>query len=85
MASPRTGAGAFSAMVDAVVLENAFKQGKNIDESLNLYNQNTVYRGRELHNRSRRSASYFAPKNRKAVSPKVLIERLQSHRTLNLE
>lgn len=85
MASPRTGAGAFSAMVDAVVLETAFKQGGNIEESLKLYNQNTVYRGRELHNRSRKSASYFAPENRKIVSPKVLLERFQSQQTLNLE
>ena len=85
MASPRTGAGAFSAMVDAVVLENAFKQGKNIDESLKLYNQNTVFRGKELYNHSRKSASYFVPKNRKIVSPKVLLERLQSQQTLNME
>ena len=85
MASPRTGAGAFSAMVDAVVLENAFKQGKNIDNSLKLYNQNTVDRGKELYNRSRKSASYFAPENRKIVSPKVLVERLQSQQTLDME
>ena len=85
MASPRTGAGAYSAMVDAVVLETAFKQGQNMDESLKLYNQNTVDRGRELYNRSRQSASYFAPGNRKIVSPKVLVERLQSQQTLNME
>jgi 2-polyprenyl-6-methoxyphenol hydroxylase-like FAD-dependent oxidoreductase len=78
MASPRTGAGAFSAMVDAVVLEAAFKQGKNIDESLKMYNENTVERGRELFNRSRKSASYFAPKDIKIVSPKNIMERLQS-------
>lgn len=85
MASPRTGAGAYSAMVDAVVLETALKQGKNIDETLKLYNQNTVNRGRELHNRSRKSASYFAPENRKTVAPKELLERLQSQQTLNME
>jgi hypothetical protein len=45
--------------------ETAFKQGKNIDELLKLYNQNTVYREKELYNRSRKSASYFAPKNKK--------------------
>jgi 2-polyprenyl-6-methoxyphenol hydroxylase-like FAD-dependent oxidoreductase len=84
MASPRTGAGAYAAMVDAVVLETTFKQGKNINESLKLYNQNTVDRGRELYNHSRKSASYFAPKNRKIVSPKALIEILQSQQTLNL-
>ena len=81
MASTRTGAGAYSAMVDAVVLESAFKQGKNIEESLKLYNQNTVDRGKELYNRSRKSASYFAPKNRKIVSPKVLVERFQNQQT----
>jgi hypothetical protein len=65
-------------MVDAVVLEAAFKQGKNIDESLKMYNENTVERGRELFNRSRKSASYFAPKDIKIVSPKNIMERLQS-------
>lgn len=85
MASPRTGAGAYSAMVDAVVLEAAFKQGENIHKSLKLYNRNTVDRGKELYKRSQKSASYFAPKNRKIVSPKVLIERLQSQQTLNME
>jgi 2-polyprenyl-6-methoxyphenol hydroxylase-like FAD-dependent oxidoreductase len=85
MASPRTGAGAYSAMVAAVVLETAFKQGKNIDESLKLYNRNTADRGRELYNRSRQSASYFTPGNRKIVSPKVLVERLQSQQNLNME
>ena len=45
--------------------ETAFKQGKNIDESLKLYNKNTVYREKELYNRSPKSASYFAPKNKK--------------------
>lgn len=82
MASPRTGAGAYSAMVDAIVLEAAFKQGKNIDEALNLYNQNTVERGQELYNRSRKSAAYFAPENKKVVSPKTLIERLLNQQTL---
>jgi 2-polyprenyl-6-methoxyphenol hydroxylase-like FAD-dependent oxidoreductase len=85
MASPRTGAGAYTAMVDAVVLEAALKQGKNIDESLKLYNQNTVDRGKELYHHSRKSASYFAFENRKIISPKVLIERLQSQQTLNME
>jgi 2-polyprenyl-6-methoxyphenol hydroxylase-like FAD-dependent oxidoreductase len=85
MASPRTGAGAYSAMVDAVVLETAFKQGKNIDESLKLYNRNTAARGKELYHNSRKSASYFAPENRKKVSPKVLLDRLQSQQKLHME
>jgi 2-polyprenyl-6-methoxyphenol hydroxylase-like FAD-dependent oxidoreductase len=85
MASPRTGAGAYSAMVDAVVLETAFKQGENIDESLKMYNKSTVNRGRELYNHSRKSASYSAPDKRKIVSPKVILERLQSQQTLNMK
>lgn len=85
MASPRTGAGAYSAMVDAVVLKNAFSQGKNIEESLKLYNRNTVCRGKELYIRSRKSAAYFAPLNRKTVSPKVLLERFQNQQTLYME
>jgi 2-polyprenyl-6-methoxyphenol hydroxylase-like FAD-dependent oxidoreductase len=84
MASPRTGAGAYTTMVDSVVLETAFKQGKNIDESLKLYNKNTVDRGRELYHHSRKSASYFAPENRKIVSPKVLLDRLQSQQKLHI-
>ncbi|MGB2129048.1 MAG: FAD-dependent monooxygenase [Flavicella sp.] len=84
MASPRTGAGAYSAMMDAVVLKNAFSQGKNIDKSLKLYNQNTVNRGKELYNQSRKSASYFAPENRKTLSPKSLLESIQSQQTLNI-
>jgi hypothetical protein len=72
-------------MVDAVVLEAAFKQSETIEEALKLYNENTVKRGRDLYERSRKSASYFAPKNKTTVSPKVLIERLQSQQKLNLK
>lgn len=81
MASPRTGAGAYSAMVDAVVLENAFKRGENIKEALKMYNQNTVERGKNLYERSRKSASYFAPEDRKIAAPKDL---LGNQQTLNL-
>ena len=84
LASPRTGAGAYTAMVDAVILEAAFKQSETIEEALKLYNDNTVKRGKDLYERSRKSASYFAPKNRKIVSPKDLIERLQFQQTLNI-
>ena len=73
MASPRTGAGAYTAMTDAVVLEAAFKQGINIKECLKLYNLNTVARGKGLYDRSRKSAVYFAPANREIISPKELI------------
>jgi 2-polyprenyl-6-methoxyphenol hydroxylase-like FAD-dependent oxidoreductase len=85
MASPRTGAGAYAAMVDAVILEAAFGQAKTIEEALTLYNDNTVKRGKDLYERSRKSAAYFAPKDKKIVAPKDLVQRLQSQQTLKLE
>jgi 2-polyprenyl-6-methoxyphenol hydroxylase-like FAD-dependent oxidoreductase len=78
MASPRTGAGAYTAMVDAVILEAAFKQSETIEEALQFYNDNTVKRGKDLYARSRKSASYFTPKNRKIVSPNEIVVRLNS-------
>ena len=74
MASPRTGAGAYTAMTDAVVLEAAFKQGINIKECLKLYNLNTVARGKGLYDRSRKSAVYFAPANREIISPMMKMQ-----------
>jgi 2-polyprenyl-6-methoxyphenol hydroxylase-like FAD-dependent oxidoreductase len=85
MARLRTGAGAYSAMVDAVVLETAFKQRKNIEESLELYNKNTVNSAREFYNHNRKSASYVSLENRKIVWPEVASERLQSQKTLIME
>lgn len=76
MASPRTGAGAYTAMVDAVTLGVALQQGNTIDEALHLYNDDTVQRGRRLWKRSRRAAAYFAPESSLPVSPAGLPIRL---------
>ena len=69
MASPRTGAGAYTAMVDAVTLGTALQQSNTIDEALQLYNDDTVERGRLLLQRSRQAASYSAPASSPPVSP----------------
>ena len=53
MASPRTGAGAYTAMVDAVILGQAMIQkGDSITDALEMYNQSTVKRGKDLYRRS---------------------------------
>lgn len=63
MASPRTGAGAYTAMVDAVVMGRAF--GKfvegvgSLEEALEIYNEDTVRRGNALYKRSRQAAHSF--------------------------
>lgn len=75
-ASPRTGAGAYTAMVDAVTLGIALQRGNTIDEALQLYNDDTVERGRQLLRRSRQAASYFAPPTSTPVSPHDLLRRL---------
>jgi len=86
MASPRTGAGAYTAMVDALVLAQCLTQalpavtGKpcadwgNLSELLERYNSNTVKRGQELFIRSRQAAAYFAPLNRTIVAPEALLK-----------
>ena len=61
MASPRTGAGAYTAMVDAVVLGRAVAGASSLEEALSAYNADTVQRGRELYQASRRAAASFAP------------------------
>ena len=73
MASPRTGAGAFTAMVDAVVLGDALRRGASLDDGLRRYNDDVVRRGRELHAKSRRAAAHFVPAGWVPVSPASLI------------
>ncbi len=72
MASPRTGAGAYTAMVDAVTLAIALQQHDTIGQALRFYNDDTVERGLLLWKRSRRAATYFAPKTSPVVSPAEL-------------
>ena len=77
MASPRTGAGAYTAMVDALVLGAALEQANAVEEALQLYNENTVARGQQLYQRSREAAAYFAPEGRSIASPKALLQRME--------
>jgi 2-polyprenyl-6-methoxyphenol hydroxylase-like FAD-dependent oxidoreductase len=81
MASPRTGAGAYTAMVDAVVLGAVLSQASSLDEGLRLYNDDTVVRGAQLFERSRAAARAFAPTGRRIRSPQVLLRDLtgQAH------
>lgn len=70
MATPRTGAGAYTAMLDAAGLEEAFKSRSILEDALQFYNSTTVRRGKELLRRSQQHATYFAPKP--AISPAAL-------------
>lgn len=75
MASPRTGAGAYTAMVDAVVLGRELAGGGTLGEALEGYNDDTVGRGRDLYRRSRQAANNFAPPGREVVSPADIAQR----------
>ena len=75
MASPRTGAGAYTAMVDAVVLGRALAAATSLDEALAIYDADTVRRGRELYQASRRAAGSFAPAGRPILSPSEIAAR----------
>jgi len=83
MASPRTGAGAYTAMTDAVVLRQAIEQAHSIEEALAMYNRNTVERGEALYRRSTQAASYFCPPNATIVSPQLVLEKLRPQATGN--
>jgi 2-polyprenyl-6-methoxyphenol hydroxylase-like FAD-dependent oxidoreductase len=83
MASPRTGAGAYTAMIDAEVLGKVLEkvgsfedQDEAIDKALGEYNHDTVRRGEELYKQSRAAASYFAPRGRLPTHPKDILVRL---------
>jgi len=77
MASPRTGAGAYTAMTDAWVLGQAMSQASSLDGALEVYNNDTVERGERLYASSRRAASYFAPEHLAPISPALLLSRLR--------
>ena len=81
MASPRTGAGAYTAMVDAVVLGRAFIEAATLDEALSSYNADTVRRGCELFQRSRRAANSFAPEGKPIRSPSDITRAARDQKT----
>lgn len=76
MASPRTGAGAYTAMVDAATLGAALEHCRSMNHALQIYNADTVERGHRLWQQSRRSARYFAPPSTPVISPAALLARI---------
>eukprot|EP00040_Diaphanoeca_grandis_P006781 m.38604 g.38604 ORF g.38604 m.38604 type:complete len:373 (-) comp17964_c1_seq1:39-1157(-) len=73
MATPRTGAGAYSAMVDAVALGEAIEtHTNNLKAALQQYNMDAVSRSDDLHRRSRRHGQMFVPDPTKTISPSIL-------------
>ena len=73
MASPRTGAGAYTAMVDAVAMGSALQRADgDVDRALGIYNRDTVSRGNDLYRRSRAAADHFAPAGLVPVSPSLI-------------
>ena len=74
MASPRTGAGAQVAMMDAIAFGDCMKKSISIDTALKIYNAGAIDRAKQLFNRSRQIAGDFAPQGySKCVSPTQLI------------
>ena len=74
MASPHTGAGAYTAMVDAVVLSEAMQEGNSLKDALQLYNQDTVSRGNQLMASSRRVGSQFCPPGKEPLAPESILQ-----------
>jgi 2-polyprenyl-6-methoxyphenol hydroxylase-like FAD-dependent oxidoreductase len=75
MASPHTGAGAYTPMVDAVLLREALMQGGgSLKHALQLYNTDTVRRGRQLMASSRRVGAQFCPPGKEPVAPESILQ-----------
>lgn len=74
MATPQTGAGAYTAMVDSVAFGICMQNSSSFDEGLKKYNDEAVIRAKNLYDRSRSCAVGFAPNGFKmTVSPSTLI------------
>lgn len=75
MASPRTAAGAHTAMLDAQGLFDAFQGDVGIDTALQMYNKGGVERAQALYSRSRQVSRAFLPRQGKqaVVSPASLV------------
>lgn len=69
LSSPRTGAGAYTAMLDAAALGSAFSHATTISEALDVYNQRAVQRARTLFDTSRSAGRAFAPDRHHTISP----------------
>jgi len=86
-ASPRTGAGAYAAFVDVVVLGRAFAQSTDVEAALRIYKDETVMSGKQLFASSRKAASGFAPARPgqcEVMSPgEVVLHLLQTEYTMD--
>jgi 2-polyprenyl-6-methoxyphenol hydroxylase-like FAD-dependent oxidoreductase len=72
MASPNTGAGAYTAMLDAVALGETFAECKgDIDATLKAYNPKGVAQAQSLYNRSYQIRLYRTPKQYKPTKDLV--------------
>jgi len=76
LASPRTGAGAYTAMVDAAALGAAFSNCVTIEAALNRYNNDTVARAATLLQRSRKAGNTFLPRSGPIPSPKQVLQQI---------
>jgi hypothetical protein len=64
-------------MVDAVILGQAMQKGDSITDALELYNHDTVKRGKDLYRRSRQAARSFAPlPDAQTPSPEMVLRSL---------
>ncbi len=79
LASPRTGAGAYTAMVDAVALGAAFSNSETIEAALNRYNNDTVARATALLQRSRKAGHIFVPRSGPIPSPEQVLRQVALH------
>ena len=73
MASPRTGAGAYSAMLDALDLGAALRSARTIDEGLQVYNASCLARGESLYQQGRWGADRHTRKDGISISPAALL------------
>jgi 2-polyprenyl-6-methoxyphenol hydroxylase-like FAD-dependent oxidoreductase len=76
LSSPRTGAGAYTAMLDAAALGSAFSYAATVSEALEAYNQGAVQRARTLFERSRSAGRAFAPDRHHTISPPDVLQYL---------
>jgi 2-polyprenyl-6-methoxyphenol hydroxylase-like FAD-dependent oxidoreductase len=73
MASPRTGVGAYSAMLDALDLGVALQSAATVEEGLLLYNRQVLERGESLYQQGRWGADRHTRKDGVSISPVALL------------
>lgn len=83
MATPRTGAGAYTALNDALAMEmslletNQEQRGLSLDQMLDVYNEDVVTRGMQLYSAGRRIGLRMVPRLLEPVSPAKVLRELQ--------